>query len=120
MAPTGADSSVRKSASEQSTGDVVADLWQLVRDYAKQETVDPLRTIGRFVGLGLVGAVLLSLGIFFAVLAILRGIQQEGGSQVTGSWNFVPYLVAFVVCVLVGALAARAIKKPVRDDKDRS
>lgn len=120
MAPSGANSSVNKASNSQSIGDVVTDLWQLVRDYAKQETIDPLRTVGRFVGLGLVGAVLLSLGVLFAVLAIVRGIQQEGGSQVTGSWNFVPYLAALLVCVLVAGLTARAIKKPVRDDKDRS
>lgn len=120
MAPTGARHSVAKTADDKSTGDVITDLWQLVRDYAKQETVDPLRSIGRFLGLGLLGAVLLALGIFFAAMAILRGLQVEGGSRVTGSWNFLPYLAAFLGCVLVAGLAARSIKKPVRDDKDRS
>lgn len=119
MAPTGANSSVTDTTHEKGTGDVIADLWQLVRDYAKQETIDPLRSIGRFLGLGLLGAVLLALGVFFAAMAILRGIQAEGGSQVTGSWNFLPYLAAFIGCVLVAGLAARSIKKPVRDDKAR-
>lgn len=115
MAPNGA-----KQNQEQGPAEMISDLWQLIRDYAKQETIDPLRSIGRFLGLGLLGAVLLALGIFFAAMAILRGLQVEGGSRVTGSWNFLPYLAAFLGCVLVAGLAARSIKKPVRDDKDRS
>ena len=48
MAPTGAE-----RQQDKGTGEVIGDLWQLVRDYAKQETIDPLKSIGRFLGFGL-------------------------------------------------------------------
>lgn len=108
MAPRGANDQ------QKGTGEVVSDLWQLVRDYAKQETIDPLKSIGRFLGWGLAGAVLLSVGLVFGVLAILRALQQETGAHLTGSWNFVPYVVALLFSAVVAALAARSITKPNR------
>jgi len=96
---------------------VVSDLWQLVRDYARQETVDPLKSIGRFLMWGVSGAVLLALGVLFATLAVLRGLQHETGRHLTGSWNWVPYAVALVVDAIVLALALRAIKKPITSEE---
>jgi len=106
VAPAGA------KKEEKGTAEVVADLWQLVKDYAKQETIDPLKSIGRFLGFGVPGALLLGLGVLFAALAILRGLQTETGPHLTGSWNWVPYAVALVVSSIVVALAVRAISKP--------
>ena len=109
MAPHGAKDQ------EKGTGDAIADVWQLVRDYAKQETIDPLKSIGRFLGWGIPGAVFLVLGLLFTTLAILRGLQTETGDHLTGSLDVVPYVVAFVMAALVTALAARAITKPNRE-----
>lgn len=115
MAPNGA-----KQGQDKGTGEVISDLWQLVRDYAKQETIDPLKSIGRFVGYGLGGAVALGLGTIFTVLAVLRGLQAETGSTLTGSWDWVPYLVAFVITAVVVGLAVRAITKPNKATGARS
>ncbi|QXC62049.1 hypothetical protein KSP35_04345 [Aquihabitans sp. G128] len=115
MAPTGA-----KKSEEKGTAEVIADLWQLVKDYAKQETVDPLKSIGRFLAYGVPGALLLGLGVLFAALAILRGLQTETGPHLTGSWNWVPYAVALVVSAVVIALAVKAISKPSKSAKARS
>ncbi len=114
MAPAGA-----KKAEEKGTAEVVADLWQLVRDYAKQETVDPLKSIGRFLGFGVGGAVLAGLGVLFAALAILRALQTQTGEHLTGSLSWVPYLVAFLVTAVIVAVSARAITKPNRTDGAR-
>ena len=108
MAPAGANNQ------QKGTGEAVGETWQLVRDYAKQETIDPLKSIGRFLAWGLVGAVLVILGTIFGVLAILRVLQQETGDHLTGSWDFVPYLVALVFAVLVVVLCIRSITKPNR------
>lgn len=115
MAPNGA---VKQE--DKGTGEVIADLWQLVRDYAKQETVDPLKSIGRFLGFGMAGALLLGLGVVFAALAILRGLQTETGNHLTGSLTWVPYLVAFVVSAIIVGLAVRAITKPNKVSEKRS
>jgi hypothetical protein len=112
VAPRGAD-----KASDPSTGEVVSDLWQLVRDYAKQETIDPLKTIGRFLLWGVLGAVLLSLGMLFGSLALLRGLQVETGTRFTGSLNVVPYAITFLVMVAVTGLSVRAVTKPNRETK---
>lgn len=115
MAPSGA-----KQQQEKGTADVVSDLWQLVRDYAKQETIDPLKSIGRFLGFGMAGALLLGLGLVFTGLAILRGLQEETGAHLTGSWTWVPYVVALVISAVVIALSIRAISKPNRTSGARS
>lgn len=111
MAPLGA-----KKAEQKGTGEIVGDLWILVRDYTKQETVDPLKSIGRFLGYGLAGSLLLGLGLLFGSLALLRGLQTETGAHLTGSWTWLPYFVTLVVAVIAVLLAVRAITKPVRDD----
>ncbi len=116
MAPSGAKT---KKGDDKGMGEVIGDLWQLCRDYAKQETIDPLKSIGRFLGWGLAGAFVLGLGLLFASLAILRGLQTETGEHLTGSWDWVPYAVTFVVAVIAVGLSARAITKPNRAD-DRS
>jgi len=110
VAPSGAHKSEDKGLAE-----VLTDLWQLVRDYARQETIDPLKSIGRFVGFGAAGAAALSLALLFASLAVLRGLQTETSGHLTGSWNWVPYAVTLVIDAVAVALALRAIKKPVRD-----
>lgn len=114
MAPAGA-----KKAEEKGPTEVVADLWQLVKDYAKQETVDPLKSLGRFLGFGVGGAVLAGLGVLFGALAILRCLQTETGERLTGSLTWVPYLVAFVATALIVAIALRAVTKPNRTDGAR-
>ncbi len=100
-----------KSGKHRSTGDVVTDLWNLTRDYAKQETIDPLKAIGTFLAYGVPGALLLGLGGFFFSLGVLRLLQEETGAHLTGSWSWVPYLVTFAVDVLVIAILVVAIKR---------
>lgn len=102
---------------ETMTAETPAELWQLVRDYAKQETVDPLRSVGRFLAYGLAGALLFAIGSVFAVLAVLRVLQEETGEHLTGSWNFLPYLVALVLVLIVIAVSIRAITRPNRADR---
>ncbi len=77
-------------------------------DYAKQETVEPLKSLGKYLGLGIAGAVSLFLGFFFLVLGVLRLVQEEGPDGATGgSWgSLLPYGAAIVtLLVLLGLLA---------------
>jgi hypothetical protein len=103
---------------EKGVAEVATDLWQLTRDYAKQETVDPLKSLGKFLAKGVAGALALSLGLLFGALAVLRGLQTETGEHLTGSWDFVPYVAALVFTLVCAGLAVAAIKKPVRAEED--
>lgn len=88
---------------------LVSELWQLVLAYLKQETVGPIRHLGRFVAMGLAGSVVLSVGLVLLGLGGLRVLQTELGTTFEGTWSWAPYLIVLVVCSAVAALAARAI-----------
>jgi predicted cobalt transporter CbtA len=79
---------------------------QLVREYAQQETLDPLRGLGRFVTFGVIGSVVLTVGLALLLLGLLRVLQTETGSTFTGHLTWVPYLITAVVALGVLGLAA--------------
>lgn len=115
MAPIGGD-----QHEDKGVGDIVADLWQLLRDYAKQETIDPLKSIGRFLGYGLAAALSMGLGILFGAVAVIRALQTETGDALTGSLNWVPYVVGLVFTSVAVAITVSAIKRPIRaEEKQR-
>ncbi|HEX7521142.1 MAG TPA: hypothetical protein VF441_03685, partial [Acidimicrobiia bacterium] len=65
---------------------MVAELWELVVAYFKQETVVPLQKLGRYLGLGVAGSLLLGLGVVFLGMSGLRALQTETGDTFTGDW----------------------------------
>src|SRR5215213_6813339 len=85
------------------------DLLQLVIGYAKQETIEPVRNLGRFVGFGLGGALAGSLGAVFLLLGSLRFLQTRSTFEGDGWRSSVPYLVVLIVSggIAFGALRAR-------------
>lgn len=85
------------------------DLWQLVVGYAKQETLDPIKGLGRFIGFGLASALLSSVGVVLLLLGGLRFLQTETGSAFHGRRTFLPYMIVLAVggAVTLGALKAR-------------
>jgi hypothetical protein len=95
----------------KSIQDIVQELWELLKNYARQQTVDPLRGLGRYLGFGIGGAALLSLGLFFLVLSALRVLQTETGDVFTGWLSAMPYLIVLAAAGLVAALAATRISK---------
>lgn len=96
---------------DKGMAEVVGELWQLTKDYAKQETVDPLKALGRFVAFGLPGSVLMGLGTTLLALGVLRLLQDLFDDTLDGYWSFVPYLIVLVLALVVAGLAAWAISK---------
>ena len=85
----------------------IGELWRLVLSYLRQETVEPVKNLGRFVAFGVAGSLLLGLGVGLLVLATLRFFQTETGSTFTGHLSWVPYIIMFIVSlVLAGAAMA--------------
>ena len=88
---------------------LAAELWQLVVSYLRQETLDPLKGLLRFLGYGILGSALLSIGLLLWLLALLRALQTETGSHLTGNLSWLPYLISLAVGGVVALLAVRAI-----------
>ena len=102
---------------QKSIGEVVNDLWLLLREYAKQETIEPLKPLARFMAWGVLGGVLVSLGVLFGALGLLRALQTQTGDHLSGRLNWIPYLVALVFTGAATALAFMAIKRPIRAEE---
>lgn len=99
-----------KTAAEKdkSIPTIVTELWALVVAYLKQETIEPLKALGRWVAAGLAGAILLAIGLTLWVIAILRALQAETGHHLTRHLSWVPYFVTLTVAgILAAGLASR-------------
>lgn len=83
---------------------VATELWELTVAYAKQETVDPLRGLGRYAGYGVGGYVVLGFGALLLLLSLLRALQTETGTTFTGNLSWIPYLIVVVVAALLVAI----------------
>lgn len=80
----------------------------LVVAYAKQETIEPIKGLGRFLAFGMAGSFLLSVGLVLLLLAGLRALQTETGSTFQGNWSWAPYLIVLVgAAVLAGLTFSR-------------
>jgi len=90
-------------ATDRSTGD----LPDLLKRYVRQETLDPLRSLGRFMGFGLAGALLLAAGCLLLAVGGLRLLQEW--DALGGNWSWVPYVAVAVVLGGTAALAASRI-----------
>ena len=64
-----------------------------------QETVDPLRGVGRWLAYGAAGAFCLGLGLVIVLLGVLRVIEEEWHRSSSGSWSWVAYLITLLVAV---------------------
>lgn len=83
------------------------DLPEMLKRYVRQETLDPLRTLGRFVGFGLAGALLVATGCLLLAVGGLRLLQEW--DALDGNWSWVPYLAAAVLLAGTATLAASRI-----------
>ena len=95
------------SGSGASLGETVA----LLRRYVIQETVGPLKHLGRVLAFGAAGALAFGVGGLFVVVGTLRLIQAESGSTFSGNWSFAPYVFSAVTgAALVGLFAALSFR----------
>jgi len=102
----------RDDTAPKSIPQVASELWEMSLEYAKQQTIDPLRGLGRFLGYGVGGAVLLGFGSVLLLLAALRALQTETGSTFTGNLSWLPYLIVVAgVAALSGLVIWRIVKR---------
>ncbi|MFV1991872.1 MAG: hypothetical protein ACC652_14160 [Acidimicrobiales bacterium] len=85
----------------------VKEIVELVKNYALQETVDPIKRAGSYVALGLLGTVFMVFGMLFFSLSALRGLQEASAFEDT--WSFVPYTIVAVGLVVLAFIAKIAM-----------
>ena len=100
--------------SDKSVPTLVTELVDLVRAYANQETIEPVKGLGRFVAFGLAGSVLLGVGTVLLAVALLRALQTEVDTF-DGRWSWAPYLITLLLCgVVIGLALSKTSAKKAR------
>ncbi|MFM8562380.1 MAG: hypothetical protein ACKOCE_00635 [Acidimicrobiia bacterium] len=99
-------SSPRPRRESASVGEVV----DLVKDYARQETLGPLKGAGRWLALGTLGATFLGLGLVLMLLGVLRLLQTELDAF-DGGFSWVPYVIVLAACAVLSGIALSRVKK---------
>ena len=87
------------------------ELWELLRDYAKQETVGPLKSLGTRIGKGLGGSVLVACGYFLIVLGVMRFLQTHWQWSMQHDW-----FAYGVASIMIGLMMFVAYKKMTTSD----
>ncbi|MGE3621588.1 MAG: hypothetical protein AB7L84_14100 [Acidimicrobiia bacterium] len=95
----------------KSVPEVASELWELATTYARQQTIDPIKDLGRFVGYGVGGALMLGIGVVLLALSALRALQTETGSRFTGNLSWLPYVIVVLGGVVLMALALSRITR---------
>jgi hypothetical protein len=104
----------------------VDELKDLVVAYAQQETIDPLKDLGRYVAWALAGAIVLGVGIVFTSIGLLRLLQTEGPDWLhKPGWSTTyPYLITLGLLIIGAVLTLRQTrsrsKRSTRKAGDRT
>ena len=88
-------------------GNPISDAVELVKAYAMQETVDPLKHLSTFFKWGIIGAVFVMFGSLFLVLGALRSLQALDSTFF--SWDWIEYIIAIVVAAAITGLTGLVI-----------
>ena len=95
----------------------MGDLFDSVKQYARQETLEPIKGALRWVGVGSIAALSLGLALVFSALGVLRLSQDLGGKALDGSWSFLHYFITLcVVAVLVAVTFSRVSRRSLAKD----
>jgi len=92
-----------KAKPRNPTGDA-RELVDLVIAYAKQETLEPLKGLGKKAALGLGGALLLGIGGIFCSVAALRAMQSETEFFEDHNLSYLPYFFTVVILVVLSLI----------------
>lgn len=104
---------------EKTPTGTLAELKSMVTDYAKQQTVDPIKNLAQWAAFGVAGAVMLGIGAFLIGLGVLRLVQTMDWTD--GNWSFAPYLIVFALLAAAAGVCFWAMTRtPEWMDDDAS
>lgn len=92
-----------KPKAKNPTGDA-RELVDLVIAYAKQETLEPLKGLGKNAALGLGGALLLGIGGIFCSLGALRAMQSQTDWFERHNLTYLPYGATILILVVLSII----------------
>ena len=89
--------------------------------YIKEETIQPIKEMGRFVLWGALGSLLVGIGYLFLLFGALRFLQDQF-KVLDGTLSWIPYLIVVALAALVIALTLWRIisgtaKRRLKDTK---
>jgi H+/Cl- antiporter ClcA len=99
-------------------------LRDLTVRYVQEETIDPVKDLGRYAAFGCLGSFFVGLGSLLLLVGVLRILQTETGTF-QGNLSWVPYLIVILLGLGILALVAwriasgpaqRRLPKPVKAD----
>lgn len=93
------------------SGSSLTELVDLVRAYAKQETIGELRGTGRWLAWGAVGGISILLGLLFTLVGVLRLLQSTVFDSST-SFSWVPYFIVLGLALALIVFSQSRISKP--------
>jgi hypothetical protein len=97
------------------------DAFKLTLDYLKQEALEPLKGLGRFLAWGLAGSLAIAVGILLLLVGILRLLQAETGTALTGNWSWVPYFAVSLLGIGVAGVAGwRIMAGPAKPKRPKN
>lgn len=92
-----------KATARNPTGDA-RELVDLVIAYAKQETLDPLKGLGKNALKGIGGALLLGIGGIFCSIGALRAMQSETDWFEEHNVTYLPYGATIVLLLILAVI----------------
>jgi hypothetical protein len=99
-------------------GNSIGEIIGLVKTYARQETIGPLKGAGRWLAFGTAGALALGFGLSMLLLGLLRLLQNEAPGVFDGNWSWGPYGITLVACVIVMLWALMRVRKDTLQRKE--
>jgi uncharacterized membrane protein YidH (DUF202 family) len=108
-----------RSSEAKSLPTLINELWELIVAYFKQESVDPLKDVVRFVAFGVAGAILISVGLVLVGIGGLRALEFEKviRRHLSGNLTWLPYVGVVIASVAVAVISVtRIFKVPSREE----
>jgi uncharacterized membrane protein YidH (DUF202 family) len=75
----------------------------LVVRYIKEETIQPVKEMGRFIAFGVLGSLFVGFGVTLLLIGSLRFLQEQF-KVLDGSLSWLPYLIVVALALVVVAL----------------
>lgn len=89
---------------------IINELITLIKVYLQEQTIMPLKRLGRYLGMGIVGSIFMATGLFLFSLGFLRYLQTL--SPFEGTYSFAPYLLVSVLDLAIMGLLFFVMTRP--------